>query len=85
MEILASVPFWGWSYDEEAGEWFPETEGDPDWLAVVAWMQSAIGDRWPPSLGRFAVDAKPANNELEQDRPGDAPWEALADGFVFRW
>ncbi len=83
--ILAALPYWNWSYDEENGEWYSEHEaGDSDWQDVESWMNRAIDSEWDSSLGQFQNDARLPIAELRTKRD-DPPWEALATEFGARW
>ena len=85
-EIIESLPFWAWYFDESANRWTDAINpDDKDWLEVASWMQRAIEQYWPRELGRFAVDARmPSESEVKAE-PGKPPWQVLSDEHIRRW
>ncbi len=85
-ELLEAVPFWSWYLDNVSGRWTSNVDPtDMDWLEVASWMQDAIEKDGGQALASFAVEAQYPKDSLEGANDADAPWSALADGFVERW
>lgn len=80
-EILASIPFWG--YTKLGPEWVPPyTDPRPNYRTVAEWMRAAIRSRWSPEHGVFADQARiPSIPGMRQDEP----WTAIEQAFAQRW
>ena len=84
-EVYEAVPFWAWYFDEDAGVWSMSVDPDDrEWAEVASWMQQALSQHWPGSLGRFVSAARPAVSDDDEITPGTAPWDALSQALAHR-